>query len=179
MSDDSQTPTPESLSDEPTVLDLYKSVFKDWKSFFNFLASAFDAARREQLNRSLAEEREVIVEPTPEPAHEPEPASDSSRAGIPFPWRVPLALLLALLAQYMLEPAGKIFVFGSFHLEKSGHNAPVAMFFYVAAFVLLIWGIVRREISLQPLPPDHDRVDPETVKLIPLHSGLLYWQIAG
>jgi hypothetical protein len=173
MSDDSQTPTPESLSDEPTVLDLYKSVFKDWKSFFNFLASAFDAARREQLNRSLAEEREVIVEPTPEPAPEPEPASDSSRAGNPFPWRVPLALLLALLAQYMLEPAGKIFVFGSFHLEKSGHNAPVAMFFYVAAFVLLIWGIVRREISLQPLPLDHDRVDPETVKLIPLISATI------
>ena len=67
MSNDSQLPIPDlpeySQENEPTVLDLFKSIFKDWDLFFNFLASAFDAARREQLNRSLAENQEVIVEP--------------------------------------------------------------------------------------------------------------------
>ncbi len=67
MSNDTQRQTPETQSEEPTVLDLFKSIFKDWDSFFNFIASAFDAARREQLNRSLAEKQEVIVEPAPEP----------------------------------------------------------------------------------------------------------------
>jgi len=167
MSNDTQHQNPEVSSEEPTVLDLYKSIFKDWKSFFNFLASAFDAARREQINRSLAEEQEVIVEPLPEPVEAP------PQTGSKLRWRIPLALLLALLAQYMLEPAGKMIVLGSFQLEKSGRNAPVAMAFYAVAFGLLIWSIVRREIRLQPLLPDHDRTDPETVKLIPLISATI------
>jgi len=173
MNNDSQLPIPESHQDEPTVLDLYKSIFKDWKSFFNFLASAFDAARRDQINRSLEEEREMIVEPLPEPIPEPEPETKAapSRTGIRLQWRIPLALLLALLAQYMLEPPGKLFAFGSFQLEKSGRNAPVALFFYAAAFGLLLWSIVQREIRLHPLLPDHDRTDPETVKMLPLISA--------
>ena len=90
MNNDSQIPIPDIVpkgqpqSDEPTVLDLYKSIFKDWRSFFNFLASAFDAARREQINRSLAEERDVIVEPIPELEPTPAPQPVTKR----FPWRV-------------------------------------------------------------------------------------------
>ena len=167
MSNDTQHQNPETSSEEPTVLDLYKSIFKDWKSFFNFLASAFDAARREQINRSLAENREVIVEPVPEPgAPAPYPETGSK-----LPWRILLGLTLALLAQYMLEPAGKLIAFGSFQLEKSGRTAPLAMGFYALAFGLLIWSIVRREFHLRALSPDHDRTDPETVKLIPLISA--------
>jgi hypothetical protein len=163
MDNDSQVPIPESKQDEPTVLDLYKSIFKDWKSFFNFLASAFDAARREQINRSLAAEQEVIVEPTPELEHAPGPETAKK-----FSWRVMLALLLALLAQYMLEPAGNLIAFGSFQLEKDGRNASLALITYAIAFGLLIWSILRREIRLPALSPDHDRSDPETVRLIPL-----------
>ena len=171
MSNDSQLPTPDivpeghSQPDEPTVLDLYKSIFKDWRSFFNFLASAFDTARREQINRSLAESRDVIVEPVPEPVEVPVQTGDK------LPWRVLLGLGLALLAQYMLEPAGELFQLGSFHLEKSGRNAPLALGFYALAFGLIIWSIVRREIHLHALLPDHDRLDPETIRLIPLISA--------
>ena len=39
---------------EPTVLDLYKSVTKDWASFFNFIQSVWDARRREEFNQALA-----------------------------------------------------------------------------------------------------------------------------
>jgi hypothetical protein len=100
MSNDSQLPNPDPQSDEPTVLDLFKSIFKDWKSLFNFLASVFDVARREQINRTLAKSRDLIVEPVPEPVEVP------AQTGDKLPWRVLLALVLALLAQYMLEPAG-------------------------------------------------------------------------
>ena len=41
---------------EATVLDLYKSVTKDWTSFFNFIRSLWDVRRREELNQSLAQE---------------------------------------------------------------------------------------------------------------------------
>ena len=50
MEQDKQTP-PEQ---EPTVLDLYKSVTKDWPSFFNFIRSLWDARRREEINTALA-----------------------------------------------------------------------------------------------------------------------------
>lgn len=162
MSDESQLPIPESQAEEPTVLDLFKSIFKDWKSFFNFLASAFDAARREQINRSLVEEREVIVEPAPEPVAFP------PRAGSPFSWRVLLGLALALLAQYMLEPAGNVIALGSFQLEKSGRNVPFALGLYALAFGLILWSVLRRETGLPGLLPGHDRLDPETVRLVPL-----------
>ena len=36
---------------------------------------------------------------------------------------------------------------------------------------MIIWSIVRREIHLHALLPDHDRLDPETIRLIPLISA--------
>jgi len=158
MNENPQTPIPDSVpegqsqQDEPTVLDLYKSIFKDWSSFFNFLASAFDAARREQINRSLTDEQEVIVEPAlePEPAPQPE-------AGTRFPWRILLGLGFALLAQRMLEPPGR--------------NGEYGIVLYVIAFALILWSYFADGWRLSPLPPDHDRADPETVKLIPLISA--------
>ncbi|MGB7873440.1 MAG: glycosyltransferase family 39 protein [Anaerolineales bacterium] len=160
MNNDSKLPTsdivPEghSQSGEPTVLDLYKSIFKDWKSFFNFLASAFDAARREQINRSLSIEQEVIVEPTPEPAPVPPPET-----GIRFPWRSLLGLGFALLAQRVLEPPGRIIEYG------------IAL--YVVAVALILWSYFADGWRLSPMRPDHDRTDPETVKLMPLISATL------
>ena len=79
---------------EPTVLDLYKSVTKDWRSFFNFIRSIWDALRREELNQALAYEaaQPVAVEQAEEPMR-----SDM------FPFRAVLAFLLALLAQALVE----------------------------------------------------------------------------
>ena len=162
MSNNSQLPLSDSQPDEPTVLDLYKSIFKDWKSFFNFIASTFDTARREQINRSLAEKQQVLVEPLPEPVVAP------SQTGSAFSWRVLSGLTLALLAQYMLEPPGIVFELGSFQLVKGGRNVPIALGMYVLALGLVIWSMVRREIHLPALLPDHNRFDPETVRVVPL-----------
>jgi hypothetical protein len=57
---------------------------------------------------------------------------------------------------------------GSFQLEKSGRNAPIALGIYALALGLIIWSIVRREIHLPGLLPEHDRLDPETVRVAPL-----------
>ena len=154
MSNDSNLPTPDTVpsghsqSDEPTVLELFKSIFKDWNSFFNFLASTFDAARREQINRSLAEKQEVIVEPAPEPS------TSDFQPGTKFPWRALLGLGFALLAQRVLEPPGRIIEYG------------IAL--YVIAFALILWSYFSDKWKLPPLFPDHDRRDPETVRLLPL-----------
>ena len=51
MTHEAPQQSPES---EPTVLDLYKSVTKDWRSFFNFIRSLWDARRRAELDHALA-----------------------------------------------------------------------------------------------------------------------------
>ena len=151
MSDDSRKTIPDivpaghSQSEEPTVLDLYKSIFKDWDSFFNFLASAFDTARREQINRSLAEKREEIVEPAPEPS------PSTTQPATKFPWRALLGLGFALFAQRVLEPPGRIIEYG------------IAL--YVIALVLVMWSYFADKWTLAPFSPDHNRSDPETVRL--------------
>src|SRR5574342_1207260 len=155
MSKDSQLPTSDIELGEPTVLDLYKSIFKDWKSFFNFLVSAFDAARREQINHALAEKQGVMVEPLPEPVATP------VRPGTAYSWRIFLGLALALLAQFMLEPPGKVIALDALQLEKGGRNTPIALGIYALALGLILWSILRRELALPCLLPDHERLDPE------------------
>ncbi|MBI5963239.1 MAG: hypothetical protein HY863_07180, partial [Chloroflexi bacterium] len=103
MSNDSQFPNPE-LQDkesqqEPSVLDLYKSVTKDWASFFNFIRSLWDARRRAELNQTLADEVALHVDEEQKPE---EPARVSY-----FPWRSMLALFIALSAQLILEPPNR------------------------------------------------------------------------
>jgi len=141
-------PPPDPQPEEPTVLDLFKSIFKDWGSFFNFLASAFDAARREQINRSLAEKREVIVEPAPEPS------TSNLQLATRFPWRALLGLGFALFAQRVLEPPGRMLAYG------------IAL--YLIALALVLWSYFSDKWELPPLFPDHDRRDPETLRLLPL-----------
>ena len=148
MSNDSQTSNPEILADEPTVLDLFKSIFKDWDSFFNFIASAFDAARREQINRTLAEKEDVIVDP------EPEPETTQAPPASKFPWRALMGLAVALFAQRSLEPPG--------------HNAALGLAFHAIALGLILWSYFVDGWRLPALSPEHDRQDPETIRILPL-----------
>src|SRR5512137_1527143 len=95
MTDETSQETPEQ---EPSVLDLYKSVTKDWRSFFNFIQSMWDARRRAELDRELAlEVAQAVPEGLPE-----EPVHVDY-----FPWRSALAFFLALVAQAALEPPNR------------------------------------------------------------------------
>ncbi|GAB4416124.1 MAG: hypothetical protein Kow002_01710 [Anaerolineales bacterium] len=147
MSDESQFPTPDSQP-EPTVLDLFKSIFKDWRSFANFIGSLFDAARREQFNRELAEEHEIIAEPEPSASHaDVQPATR-------FPWRALLGLGFALMAQRLLEPPGREAAYGTG--------------LYIVAFGFILWAVFADRWELRPHRPEHARTDPETIWLLPI-----------
>src|SRR5512145_2698809 len=101
---------------EPTVLDLYRSVTKDWASFFNFIRSAWDARRREEFNQALAYEaaHQVIIEQADEPTR-----------AMTFPWRAVLALSLALMAQLLIEPPLRL--------------GMISVTIYLAAFGIAFW----------------------------------------
>jgi len=140
---------------EPTVLDLYKSVTKDWASFFNFLRSLWDARRREELNQALAQEaaHPLLVEEAVEPVR-----TDT------FPRRAVAALFVAIFAQVFLEVSGPL--------------SAVSVLFYLAAIGLLVWAFRRDEWHLPALPPAYQTPDTLLVRLIPLLLSILFALIA-
>jgi hypothetical protein len=149
MSNDSQFPNPESHDgespQEPTVLDLYKSVTRDWTSFFNFIRSVWDARRRAEFNRALVYEVALQVEQEQSPA---EPARVSY-----FPWRSILALFIALSAQLLLEPPNR------------QTNISVALYIFALGFV--IWAYRKDEWHLPALPAFKQTPDDLSTRIIP------------
>jgi 4-amino-4-deoxy-L-arabinose transferase-like glycosyltransferase len=140
---------------EPTVLDLYKSVTKDWASFSNFIRSLWDARRREELNQALAQEtaRPVFVEEIAEPTH----------AGT-FPWRALAALLFALFAQLFVEPPNQ--------------QSAISVLFYLVAIGLLVWAFLKDEWHLPAMPPAIQIPDTMLVRLIPLILAIVFALVA-
>ncbi|HMA09389.1 MAG TPA: glycosyltransferase family 39 protein, partial [Ramlibacter sp.] len=108
--------------------------------------------------------RSAVSIPLPEleaAAAEPVAAGEMAHAqSVAVPWRSLLALSLALLAQLFFEPP---------------HTAaPLGVAFYVLAFGLLGWAILRDEWGLAPLPETLPRGDPLSVRWLPfLVSALL------
>ena len=135
--------------EELTVLDLYKSVTKDWSSFFKFIRSLGDVRRREEFNQALAQEtaQAVMIEQTAE-------GSQPKRAAVDFPFRAVLALSIAFGAQFLIEPPNR-FGMLSFAL-------------YLAAFGVAIWSYRSDEWRLPALPVAWQRFDPLSFKFIPL-----------
>lgn len=140
---------------EPTVLDLYKSVTKDWASFFNFIQSVWDARRREEFNQALAYEasQQVVVEEVIEP----------TRAST-FPWRAVMGLVLALIAQAIVEPPLRL--------------GMIAVVIYIAAFGVAIWSYRSNEWHLPAMPAMWRINDPLTMRLVPLGLAVFVAVIA-
>lgn len=137
---------------EPTVLDLYKSVTKDWTSFFNFIRSLWDARRRAEMNRALTEE--VHHEAEERPAALLSPPVETK----PFPWRSTLAVFIALFAQYLLEPTIR--------------NTVLAIPLYVLACGLGIWALIKDEWNLPSLPPPRQTTDRLHVRGLAVFSAI-------
>jgi len=134
---------------EPTVLDLYRSVTKDWRSFFNFIRSIWDARQREELNRTLAYEAAQPVEV--------EQVEEPMRPDM-FPFRAVLAFLLALLAQALVEPPLRLGI--------------ISVAIYLAAFGVAVWSYLSNEWRLPALPAVWQMPDPLTMRLVPLGFAL-------
>ncbi|HNC07634.1 MAG TPA: glycosyltransferase family 39 protein [Anaerolineales bacterium] len=147
--------TQNSTEPEPTVLDLYKSVTKDWSSFFNFVRSLWDTQRREEFNQTLAQEtaQPVIVEQVIEP----------TRVNT-FPWRAVMALLLGVAAQSLVEPP----------LRQS----MLSLMVYLAAIGVAFWSYRSNEWHLPTLPASWQASDPLTFRLLPLICAVLFGSTA-
>lgn len=148
---------------EPTVLDLYKSVTRDWPSFLSFVRTLWDARRREELNRSLQAEaaRAVTIE-------EVRP-QDPARVEY-FPWRSVLALFLALAAQ--------------FFLDKADAQAGLGPALYLFAAVFAVWAAIRGEWHLPSLPVFMQMPEPLSTHVIPFVLSILFalaafWSFGG
>ena len=152
MTDETPQQTPEQ---EPSVLDLYKSVTKDWRSFFNFIQSLWDARRRAELDRELAlEVAQAVPEGLPE-----EPVRVDY-----FPWRSVLALFLALGAQALLEPPNR--------------QANIALALYILAAGFALWAYIKNEWHLPALPLPQRTPDDLTTRLVPFIFSIIFALLA-
>ncbi len=147
MSVEPQPPiSPESPQHEPTVLDLYKSVTKDWSSFLTFVTSLGSPERLADVERVAAEDAR-LQEMAPAPAE-----VRLEMGGLP--WRMLGSVLLALYAQSQLEPPDP--------------KVELAVSLYVFAILLALWSYFKDEWQLPSLRPDLAQADPMTLRIIPL-----------
>lgn len=152
MSSDLQNPVPEPRPDEPTVLDLFKSVTRDVPSFVRFLRSLGNTQQRAEFQRTAAAEARLLAEAELT-------ASDEEPGPRTFPWRSVVALLLALLAQYLLEPPRP--------------NVELGLALYAFAAGLVAWTLIKDEWRFTALRPEIPRSDPLTVRTIPLLISII------
>ncbi len=152
MTHEAPQQSPES---EPTVLDLYKSVTKDWRSFFNFIQSLWDARRRAELDHALAYE---VANPLPDQFPE-EPA----RADY-FPWRSVLALFLALGAQSILEPPNR--------------QVNISLALYILAAGFCLWAYFKNEWRLPVLPVSRQMPDDLSTRVVPFLFSIIFALLA-
>ncbi|MDP2778163.1 MAG: hypothetical protein Q8O48_11020, partial [Anaerolineales bacterium] len=140
---------------EPTVLDLYKTVTKDWASFFNFMRSLWDARRRAEINHALTQEvsQPIIQEEIMEP----------SRASH-FPWRSLVALVFALAAQASIEPPNRQTAF--------------ALALYLMAAGAVVWAYFKDGWHLPALPAIRQTPDDLSTRLVPLIMSVILALIA-
>ena len=145
----------QSPENEPTVLDLYKSVTKDWRSFFNFIQSLWDARRRAELDDALAYE---VANPVPEQFPEEPVRADY------FPWRSVLALFLALVAQSLLEPPNR--------------QVNIALALYILAAGFCLWAYFKNEWLLPALPVSRQTTDDLTTRVAPFLFAIVFALLA-
>ena len=147
---------------EPTVLDYFKSIFKDWQSFAAFLRAWADRADTTQLVETSAPESETPPAAANAESPIPNPQLPITNPQLPttFPWRSLLALLLALLAQRTFEPPDQ--------------NAMLGVPLYLAAFGLALWAFLRRELTPAPLPTAQVNADPLTVRAKTFVASIIF-----
>jgi len=158
MTDEAPENSPET---EPSVLDLYKSVTKDWSSFFNFVQSLWDARRRAELDHALAlEVAQAIPEQIP---------AEPARVDY-FPWRSVLALFLALGAQALIELPNR--------------QVNMSLTLYIFAVGICLWAYLKNEWTLPALPLPRRTPDDLSTRLVPfifsiVFALLAFWNFGG
>jgi hypothetical protein len=145
----------QSPESEPSVLDLYKSVTKDWGSFFNFVQSLWDTRRRAAIDHALALE----VAQAQSDVLPAEPVRVDY-----FPWRSVLALFLAIGAQALLEPPNRL--------------ANFSLALYILAAGICIWAYLKNEWHLPALPLPRHTPDDLSTRLVPFIFSIVFALLA-
>jgi len=149
-----ETP-PQPPEQEPTVLDLYKSVTKNWASFFNFIRSLWDARRRAEFDHALALE---VAQVQPDKFPEEPPRVDY------LPWRSVLALFLAIVAQALLEPTNR--------------QVDIALALYIFAAGICAWAYLKDEWRLPALPLPRNTPDDLSTRFMPFIFSIVFALLA-
>lgn len=134
--------------EEPSVLDYVKSKLLPWKNAPVIIPDG---------------EPETPGESEPQPATPPEPAP-RKRLGVP--WRILLALLLAIAAQRMLEPAPQ-------------PSPLIGIFLYGLSALALLWALLADfDRLVTPIPPESEAEPLLTVRSLPLASSAVLLLVA-
>ncbi len=115
---------------------------------------------------SAAGETNVTAAPPTDAA--PRTANISFQMPQSIPWRTPIALVLALIAQFTLDPTGLSFgADGGGSLRQTDFESAAlrGAIFYGIAGLFLLWAYFAREFSLPSLPDDGTETDPLTMRL--------------
>lgn len=134
--------------DEPSVLDYVKSKLMPWKGIKIEIPEpkVDEITPAEEMMAQAAEppgegKREPVLKSAeePKPQHEP----------VKWPWRVLLALLLALMAQRMFEPPDR--------------NPLAGLILYTAAGGLVVWAVLVKEWVMDFISDDAAEPMPVTI----------------
>jgi len=136
---------------EPSVLDYVKSLFRFGGERIHLPEFVEEP--------SAASDQQSAVDQQEDPSQLP---ITSPEVPTRFPWRSLLALLFALLGQYLLEQAS---------------TTPLGIAFYIAALSMLGWGIHHGEWTLPPLAGTAEGTDPLTYRRILLFASVVlgFW----
>jgi hypothetical protein len=159
------------MIDEPSVLDYFKSLLTFWRNppikipgeDIEVGSESYDSYDV-QMELHYEEDRGIddeIVDIKPHTQLEDGEIRDSQQ----FPWRAILSLILALAAQFSLEPGP----------ERTWITGSIL---YIIAAVFLVWAYIRGEFKPTPIPKADHAVEPMSVRTIPLLLGILISLVA-
>jgi hypothetical protein len=131
--------------EEPSVLDYLKSKLNPRRHPPVIIPNPEAVGQLEALETLEAPELEFLEDQEFIP--EPESAEEKVQPRYNWPWRALAALVLALAAQFLLEPAHR--------------TTNTALFLYGLATIFLVWAIIEKEWVIASLPADSS----EPVKL--------------
>ncbi len=121
-------------------------------SVLDYVKSKLSFRREGQLEIPAPVEGKRVSQP-------PQAAPEEAGRAVSLPWRSLLALILALIAQRSFEPPLA--------------SALSGIAFYIAALGLLLWAILRREWTLEPLEESPAGNDPGSFYWVPFLLSIL------
>ncbi len=95
-------------------------------------------------------------------------AADSLQMPKSLPWRTVLALVLAFVGQFILDPAA------AKPQDEAQNAAIIGLIFYGIAAGLLLWAYFIGEFSLPSAPEDEPETDPKSMRSVLLVAAILF-----